>query len=222
MTLGQLIRDYRKQHHQTMEDFAQASGLSKAYISILERNRNPSTGQPAIPSAKTIQRVAKAMGQPVAVLLSQLDQEQKGELLSQLLPPMVEPYFPKGRMPVLGRVAAGLPIFAQENIEGYVADDFDDGEEYFALRVHGDSMNAAGIADGDLLVVRKQPMVDNGEIAVVLVNGNDATVKRFHQAGEMVTLSPQSLNPVHQIQIYNTKETAVSILGKVVEVRKRF
>lgn len=162
------------------------------------------------------------MGQPVAVLLSQLDQEQKGELLSQLLPPMVEPYFPKGRMPVLGRVAAGLPIFAQENIEGYVADDFDDGEEYFALRVHGDSMNAAGIADGDLLVVRKQPMVDNGEIAVVLVNGNDATVKRFHQAGEMVTLSPQSLNPVHQIQIYNTKETAVSILGKVVEVRKRF
>lgn len=222
MTLGQLIRDYRKQHHQTMEDFAQASGLSKAYISILERNRNPSTGQPAIPSAKTIQRVAKAMGQPVALLLSQLDQEQKGELLSQLLPPMVEPYFPKGRMPVLGRVAAGLPIFAQENIEGYVADDFDDGEEYFALRVHGDSMNAAGIADGDLLVVRKQPMVDNGEIAVVLVNGNDATVKRFHQAGEMVTLSPQSLNPVHQIQIYNTKETAVSILGKVVEVRKRF
>lgn len=222
MTLGQLIRDYRKQHHQTMEDFAQASGLSKAYISILERNRNPSTGQPAIPSAKTIQRVAKAMGQPVAVLLSQLDQEQKGELLSQLLPPMVEPYFPKGRMPVLGRVAAGLPIFAQENIEGYVADDFDDGEEYFALRVHGDSMNAAGIADGDLLVVRKQPMVDNGEIAVVLVNGNDATVKRFHQADEMVTLSPQSLNPVHQIQIYNTKETAVSILGKVVEVRKRF
>ena len=222
MTLGQLIRDYRKQHHQTMEDFAQASGLSKAYISILERNRNPSTGQPAIPSAKTIQRVAKAMGQPVAVLLSQLDQEQKGELLSQLLPPMVEPYFPKGRMPVLGRVAAGLPIFAQENIVGYVADDFDDGEEYFALRVHGDSMNAAGIADGDLLVVRKQPMVDNGEIAVVLVNGNDATVKRFHQAGEMVTLSPQSLNPVHQIQIYNTKETAVSILGKVVEVRKRF
>lgn len=222
MTLGQLIRDYRKQHHQTMEDFAQASGLSKAYISILERNRNPSTGQPAIPSAKTLQRVAKAMGQPVAVLLSQLDQEQKGELLSQLLPPMVEPYFPKGRMPVLGRVAAGLPIFAQENIEGYVADDFDDGEEYFALRVHGDSMNAAGIADGDLLVVRKQPMVDNGEIAVVLVNGNDATVKRFHQAGEMVTLSPQSLNPVHQIQIYNTKETAVSILGKVVEVRKRF
>ena len=222
MTLGQLIRDYRKQHHQTMEDFAQASGLSKAYISILERNRNPSTGQPAIPSAKTLQRVAKAMGQPVAVLLSQLDQEQKGELLSQLLPPMVEPYFPKGRMPVLGGVAAGLPIFAQENIEGYVADDFDDGEEYFALRVHGDSMNAAGIADGDLLVVRKQPMVDNGEIAVVLVNGNDATVKRFHQAGEMVTLSPQSLNPVHQIQIYNTKETAVSILGKVVEVRKRF
>lgn len=52
MTLGQLIRDYRKQHHQTMEDFAQASGLSKAYISILERNRNPSTGQRPIPIGK--------------------------------------------------------------------------------------------------------------------------------------------------------------------------
>ena len=202
MTLGQLIRDYRKQHHQTMEDFAQASGLSKAYISILERNRNPSTGQPAIPSAKTIQRVAKAMGQPVAVLLSQLDQEQKGELLSQLLPPMVEPYFPKGRMPVLGRVAAGLPIFAQENIEGYVADDFDDGEEYFALRVHGDSMNAAGIAVGDLLVVRKQPNAENGEIVVAMIE-DEATVKRIYFVKNRVRLQPENpyMEPIYAEEV---------------------
>ena len=209
MTLGQLIRDYRKQHHQTMEDFAQASGLSKAYISILERNRNPSTGQPAIPSAKTIQRVAKAMGQPVAVLLSQLDQEQKGELLSQLLPPMVEPYFPKGRMPVLGRVAAGLPIFAQENIEGYVADDFDDGEEYFALRVHGDSMTAAGIADGDLLVVRKQPNAENGEIVVAMIE-DEATVKRIYFEKNRVRLQPE--NPYME-PIYAEE---VTVIGKVI------
>ena len=221
MTLGQLIREYRRQHHQTMEDFSKASGLSKAYISILERNVNPSTGHPAIPSAKTIRLVAEAMGKPLGTVVALLDEQQRGEL-TPLAAAFGEPYFPKGQMPILGKVAAGMPIFAQENIEGYAANDFDDGEEYFALRVRGDSMNAAGIADGDLLVVRKQPVVDNGEIAVVLVNGNDATVKRFHQVGQMVTLSPQSLNPAHQIQIYNTKEIPVSILGKVVEVRKRF
>ena len=60
--------------------------------------------------------------------------------------PQVEKYIPKGTMPILGCVAAGLPIFAEQNIDGYVANDFCDGEEYFALKVEGDSMTAAGIA----------------------------------------------------------------------------
>ncbi len=132
------------------------------------------------------------------------------------------PYTPKGQMPILGYVAAGMPLYAEENIEGYCANDFDDGEDYFALRVRGDSMNACGINDGDLVVVRKQSMVDNGEIAVVAVNGDYATVKYFRQDGNMVVLSPKSYNEKHQPQIYNTKETPIHVIGRVMEARKRF
>ncbi|MGN0975058.1 MAG: LexA family transcriptional regulator [Gemmiger sp.] len=125
------------------------------------------------------------------------------------------------RIPILGRVAAGLPMYAEENIEGYVFGDGESGEQYFALRVQGDSMTAAGINDGDLVVVRQQSIVDDNDIAVVCVNGCEATVKRFHRNGQTVILTPQSYNPVHQAQFYDLKETPVHIYGKVIEVRHR-
>ena len=83
-------------------------------------------------------------------------------------------------------------------------------------------MNAAGIAEGDYVIVRKQDIVDNGEIAIVLVNGDDATVKRFSKNGDTVVLTPQSHNPLHQVQIYNAKEIPIRVNGKVVEMRHRF
>lgn len=140
-----------------------------------------------------------------------------------------EPALPDGamplplgvRIPVLGRVAAGLPLYAEENIEGYLYGDCPQGESYFALRVQGDSMTAAGIANGDLVVVRQQNTVDDNEIAVVCVNGCEATVKRFHRSGSTVVLTPQSYNPTHQAQFYNLKDTPVHIYGKVVEVRHK-
>ncbi len=141
----------------------------------------------------------------------------------ELLPaPQLSPYQPSGVMPILGRVSAGLPILAAENIEGYTACDYRDGENYFSLRVSGDSMNAAGIGDGDLVVVRQQSAVDQGEIAVVLVNGDDATVKRFYSSGDTVTLMPQSNNPIHQIQVYDPRQIPIRVIGRVMEVRKRF
>lgn len=137
------------------------------------------------------------------------------------LPPGAIPLVMGMRIPVLGRVAAGLPLYAEENIEGYVFGEYEGDEPYFALRVQGDSMTAAGINDGDLVVVRQQNIVDNNEIAVVCINGCEATVKRFRRSGSTVLLIPQSYNPVHQTQFYNLKETPVHIYGKVVEVRHR-
>ena len=136
------------------------------------------------------------------------------------LPPSLEPYRPKSQMPLLGRVAAGLPMYAEENIEGYIANDFIDGESYYALRVCGDSMNAAGIDAGDIVVVRQQSTVDEHEVGVILVNGNDATIKYFRQQGTMAILSPRSTNPIHQVQIYDVRETTVRIIGRVVQIRK--
>ena len=127
-----------------------------------------------------------------------------------------EKFVPTHRIPILGRVAAGLPMYAEENIEGYTFAVLPPGGEYFGLRVKGDSMSAARIFDGDIIVVRKQEIVENGEIAVVIVNGDDATVKKFYREGNIVTLSPCSFNPVHQTQIYDTGKIEVRVVGKVV------
>lgn len=125
------------------------------------------------------------------------------------------------RIPILGRIAAGTPIYAEENIEGYTFTDLNGGAEYFALRVRGDSMNAARIFDGDIVIIRRQDIVENGEIAAVLIDDQDATLKRFSRSGNIVTLMPQSTNPKYKPFVYDLKETNVQILGLVVKVEFR-
>ena len=87
--------------------------------------------------------------------------------------------------------------------------------------VRGDSMNAARIYDGDIVIIRRQDIVENGEIAAVLIDDQDATLKRFSRHGDIVTLMPQSTNPVNQPFVYDLKETTVKILGLVVKVEFR-
>ena len=139
------------------------------------------------------------------------------------LPPEAVPYNPViHKIPILGYISAGVPLYAEEHIEGYTYTEHNSGAEYFALRVKGDSMNAAKINNGDILVVRCQEEVENGEIAVVMVNDNDATVKRFRREGSIVMLSPQSYNPEHSVQIYDLKKDNIRIIGKVVECKTLF
>ena len=117
------------------------------------------------------------------------------------------------RIPIVGSIAAGLPLLAQENIEGfeYVPDNLDVD---FCLRVKGDSMMNARILDGDLVFIRKQQEVENGEIAAVLID-QDTTLKRFYQTNGMVIL--RSENPNYPEMIYTKKDMKeVSILGKAV------
>lgn len=142
----------------------------------------------------------------------------KADLVEDQLPSDAISYAPTQRIPILGRISAGLPLYAEEQIEGYTYTDLNHGGEYFALRVHGDSMDALGIKEGYLVIVRRQDYVDNGTICVVLVGDNEATMKRFYQDGDTVTLMPQSTNPKHMPQIYNLKHTPIHIIGKVVKV----
>ena len=142
----------------------------------------------------------------------------KADLVEEQLPSNAISYAPTQRIPILGRISAGLPLYADEQIEGYTYTDLNHGGEYFALRVHGDSMDALGIKEGYLVIVRRQDYVDNGTICVVLVGDNEATMKRFYQDGDTVTLMPQSTNPKHMPQIYNLKYTPIHIIGKVVKV----
>ena len=106
-------------------------------------------------------------------------------------------------LPILGRVAAGTPILAEENLEGYVSTDslFPTDGTCFCLRVEGDSMVGKGILDGDYVVVRQKPDFDNGEIGVAILDG-EATVKTLRRRGRMVhlvpaneTMKPMSVDP---------------------------
>ena len=128
------------------------------------------------------------------------------------------------RIPVLGRVAAGIPIDAIEEVIDWedISAEAAGGGEYFGLQIKGQSMEPK-ISDGDVVIVRRQPDVDSGDIAVVLVNGNDATVKRIKKSPQGVTLIPS--NPAYEPMYYSNKEIEslpVQILGRVVELRAKF
>jgi repressor LexA len=98
-------------------------------------------------------------------------------------------------IPIVGRVRAGVPILAEENIEGFlpVASELARGEETFALKVKGDSMIEDGIVDGDLVIITRQDTANNGDIVCALI-GNEATLKRFYRKGNEVTLKPANKN----------------------------
>ncbi|MCL5406737.1 MAG: transcriptional repressor LexA [Deltaproteobacteria bacterium] len=100
-------------------------------------------------------------------------------------------------VPVVGTVAAGTPILAEENIEGFLPISTSlakPGNRYFLLRVRGDSMDEAGINDGDFALVKQQPVANSGDRVVALID-NEATVKEFHLEKDVVVLKPRSKNP---------------------------
>lgn len=132
---------------------------------------------------------------------------------SSNLPANLQPA-PMVTVPVLGRVTAGEPILAEQNIDDYInvpADFTKQGANQFCLRVKGDSMIEAGILDGDMVLVRQQNTAENGEIIVAML-GDEATVKRFYRLRDKVKLQPE--NPRYE-PIYSRE---VVILGKVVAV----
>lgn len=122
------------------------------------------------------------------------------------------------KYPVLGKISAGLPILALENIEDYSyapSSKIQKEYDYFFLRVKGDSMNLK-FPDGCLLLVQRQPTLENGQIGVIRINGDDATVKRFKEENNLIILEPMSNNPIHQVQIYDPSKIKVEIIGKVI------
>lgn len=121
------------------------------------------------------------------------------------------------QIPILGRVTAGVPILAVEDIEGYVpvSESVRRGRELFALRVCGESMINAGILDGDVAVVHRTPVAENGDIVVALI-GDEATVKRFYKEDGHFRLQPE--NDAFEPIIVDE----VVLLGKLVAIYRNF
>jgi repressor LexA len=130
-------------------------------------------------------------------------------------------------VPILGRIAAGQPLLAEENREGELPIAPTAlparGEDVFALRVRGDSMIEAHICDGDLVLVRRQDHAQPNDIVVALVEsdaGDEATVKRFQRDGQRVVLKPE--HPTMAPIVIDPRERTVRILGKVVGLLRGF
>ncbi len=124
-------------------------------------------------------------------------------------------------IPIVGRVAAGYPILAEENIEGNLIIDpsfTDKNSDFFALKVRGDSMIKAGIFEGDTVIVNPKANIHNGEIIVALI-GDEATLKRFEQKDNKIHLIPE--NDSFQTIVLNNRED-FSIVGKVVGVFRQY
>ncbi len=123
-------------------------------------------------------------------------------------------------IPLVGTIAAGTPILAEENITEYLDmyKIFYTDAEIFALNVKGDSMIKAGIMDGDMVVVKKQPVIENGEIGAAIID-NEATVKRIFFHGDKIVLHPEN-DDMDDIEIF-PKEDNFHIAGKIIGVIRK-
>lgn len=140
------------------------------------------------------------------------------EILAPEAPSRPGPSRSVREVPLLGRIAAGSPILAEEDIDDVLPlpTDLVGSGPVFMLQVRGDSMTGAGILDGDYVVVRRQPDADDGEIVAALVDGEEATVKRLHRGDGTVELHAE--NPAYEPMVFSG---GVEVIGKVVSVLRR-
>lgn len=190
----------------------QAALAQKLYVNqtaVSQWERGVTTPNPSI-----LLKLSKMYNVSTDYLLGNDIQEQKDNNFI--------PYRPTGTVPVLGRIAAGVPISAIEEVEGYEPVTVSDPENCYYLRVDGDSMIGAGIQSGDLVLIRQQPTADNGQIVACEVNGDEATLKRFHQQGATVLLMPE--NPNYEPIVVPAKDFDTGyaqIFGVAIEVKRK-
>lgn len=205
MIFGERIKQLRLEHQWTQEYVCEQLNISSGALSRYE------TGMYEPKSLELVKDFAKLFDVSTDYLLGKSDirNPEKTSNISDKI------YM----CPVYGQIPAGEPNWAEECIEGSLPLDPNlmnivDPEECYFLRVNGESMNKI-IKNGAYALIRKADWVENGDIAVVLVNGYDATLKKFTKNNDVVVLEPMSNDPSFQTQIY-TKDTPIKIIGKYI------
>ena len=194
-----ILKNLRKQKKLSQTELGQKLGISKSAISMYELGER-------MPDYEMM----KSMADLFNVSMDYLYEKQTQK---------------KVVIPVLGCVAAGIPIETITDILDYEEIDADmlkDGSEYFALSIKGQSMEPK-FSEGDVVIVRKQPDVDSGQIAIVCMNGDTATCKKVMKQSGGILLQP--LNPAYDPVFYSAEEIyniPITILGRVVELRAKF
>ena len=199
MTRSERIRALRKARGLTLQEVGRACGVAKATVLRWE------DGTIETMRADKLQALADVLHTTIDYIL---DGTETSPLYKN-----IEPMPQFSRVPILGGIACGTPILAEENLEGFA---FVDGRVHadFALRCQGDSMINAHIFDGDLVFIRQQPEVENGEIAAVAID-DEATLKRVYVYNARIELRPE--NPLFPVLNFEGEDMAkVHILGKAV------
>lgn len=208
MSFGAKLKKCRKDMSLSQKEFGQKIGVAESTVSLYESNKR-------FPDADTLKKISALFEVSLDYLLGNapaktVQQKATGRGV---------------RIPVLGRVVAGIPIEAVEEILDYeeITPELATTGDFFALKIRGHSMEPR-MLEGDVVIVRRQDDVDSGDIAIVLVNGNEATVKRVKKQEDGITLIATNTS-VYEPHFYSNKEIQslpVQILGKVVELRCKF
>ena len=211
---GRRLRKLREENGLTLDSLAAEynrrffGGLNKGTLSKYENGKQE-------PMITVVRNLAEYFNVSVDYLTGNSDTKTSEESSKKA----------KGvKIPVLGNVAAGVPIDAIEDIIDYEEIDEETAKtgEFFGLRIKGDSMTPR-IAENDIVIVKKTSTVNSGELAVVLINGESATVKKYIRHDNGISLIP--FNPAYEPMFFTIEEIEtlpVSIIGKVVELRAKF
>ena len=207
MSMNEKIRYLRKLNGLTLEEVGSAVGVGKSTVRKWENGDIENMRRDKIAS------LAAALHTTPAYLMGWEEDESTATSSPNAV-----------KIPVLGRVAAGLPITAVENILDYeeIPHSLAATGEFVALQIKGQSMEPR-IYEGDVVIVRVQPTAETGDLAVVIVNGDEATVKKIKILPEGILLQP--FNPAYQPMFYSCSDIEnkpVRIFGKVIELRAKF
>ena len=194
-----IIKDLRQKKGITQAELASLCGVHQTAVSQWEKGRT-------LPDKSALLKLSDIFGVSLDVLMKRKTENKPNTI------------------PVLGYVRAGCPAEAIENVIDYeeISPEMSAKGDHFGLKIVGDSMSPR-ICQGDVVIVRKQNYIDNGEIGVVLINNLDATVKKVVKNGTGLTLIP--FNPEYEPIIFTAEEIVtlpVTIIGKVVELRGKF
>lgn len=203
MSIAKNIKEIRDRFNLTQDELGEIAGVSGGAVSTWERGT-------AEPRMGAVQKIADKLKISKADIIEDRNPIKTVRAI---------------RIPVLGRVQAGIPIDAQEEIVDWeeITPDMGITGEFFGLRINGDSMQPR-IVEGDVVIVRQQSDAESGDIVIALINGNETTIKKLikYENGGIALVA---FNPLYEPLQYSEGDIAslpVQIIGKVVELRAKF
>lgn len=239
-SIGERIKYLRKKNNISQQELADATGLQRGNLSHYEKNKIK-------PSADTLVEIASFFDvsldwlitgkewsprEPFFELFAKLSSEEKKDVENYakylIWKRGLEEETKKSKtkvevceyLPLIGKAAAGRPLLINELVEGYIPVEVTKAGQYdncYLIQVQGESMIDANIQNGDIVIIRPQPAVENGEMALIRVD-DEATIKYFYKHGDLITLKPANENFPN---MYYSVNDNIAIIGKVLKTIKK-